>query len=140
MNWPGRLQVLMRRPLLVVDGAHNPYSAGKLRQAIEQYFAFDRAILIIGTSSDKDIAGIVSELAPLFDRVIVTRSTRPRAMATAPIVAEFSRHGLEAQAADDISTALRLALTLASEKDLICVTGSLFVVAGAIEQAKTLGS
>jgi dihydrofolate synthase/folylpolyglutamate synthase len=138
VSWPGRLQVLSRRPLLVVDGAHNPDSARKLKQSLEQYFDFDRAILVIGASSDKDIAGIVSELVPLFDKVIVTRSIHPRAMATAPIVAEFSQHGVEAQETDDISTALPLALTLAGGKDLICVTGSLFVVAGAIEQAGKL--
>jgi dihydrofolate synthase/folylpolyglutamate synthase len=109
-----------------------------LKQSLEQYFDFDRAILIIGASSDKDIAGIVSELVPLFDKVIVTRSIHPRAMATASVVAEFSQHGVEAQEADDISTALSLALTLAGEKDLICVTGSLFVVAEAIEQADKL--
>jgi dihydrofolate synthase/folylpolyglutamate synthase len=139
VNWPGRLQVLNRHPLVVADGAHNPYSAGKLREALQQYFKFDRAILIIGTSADKDKAGIVAELVPLFDRVIVTRSIHPRAMATAPLVAEFSRHGIKAETTDDISIALRLALTMAKENDLICVTGSLFVAAGAIEQAKTLG-
>jgi dihydrofolate synthase/folylpolyglutamate synthase len=139
VNWPGRLQVLNRHPLVVADGAHNPYSAGKLREALRQYFKFDRAILIIGTSSDKDIASIAAELVPLFDRVIVTRSIHPRAMAVAPLVAEFSRRSIKAKATDDISTALRLALTMAKANDLVCVTGSLFVVAGAIEQAKTLG-
>jgi dihydrofolate synthase/folylpolyglutamate synthase len=139
VNWPGRLQVLNRHPLVVADGAHNPYSAGKLREALQQYFKFDRAILIIGTSADKDIAGIVAELVPLFDRVIVTRSIHPRAMATAPLMAEFSRHGVKAESTDDISIGLRLALAMAKENDLICVTGSLFVAAGAIEQTKTLG-
>ena len=138
VSWPGRLQVLNRRPLIVVDGAHNPYSARKLKQALERYFDFDRAILIIGVSSDKDLAGIVSELVPLFDRVIATHSIHPRAMPTASVVAEFSRYGVEAQATEDISIALPLALALAGGKDLICVTGSLFVVAGAIEQAKEL--
>jgi len=138
VSWLGRFQVLSHRPLLVVDGAHNPDSARKLKQSLEQYFNFDRAILIIGVSFDKDIAGIVSELAPLFDKVIATHSIHPRAMPTASVVAEFSRHGVEAQATEDISIALPLALTLAGEKDLICVTGSLFVVAGAIEQAKVL--
>jgi len=138
VNWPGRLQVLSHRPLVLVDGAHNPDSARKLKQSLEQYFDFDRAILIIGVSSDKDIAGIVSKLVSLFDKVIVTRSIHPRAMATAPIVAEFSKHGVETQETDDISTALPLALTLAGDNDLICVTGSLFVVAGAIEQAGKL--
>ena len=122
----------------MVDGAHNPYSARKLKESLKQYFNPDRAILVIGASSDKDVAGIISELVPLFDKVIVTRSIHPRAMATAPIVAEFSQHGVEAQATDNISTALPLALTLAGGKDLICVTGSLFVVAEAIEQAGKL--
>ena len=138
VSWPGRLQVLSRRPLIVVDGAHNPDSARKLKQSLEQYFDFDRAILIIGTSSDKDIAGIISALVPLFDKVIATHSIHPRAMPTASVVAELSRHGVEAVATEDISIALPLALTLAGEKDLICVTGSLFVVAGAIEQAGKL--
>jgi len=138
VNWPGRLQILSRQPLLVVDGAHSPDSARKLTQALRQYYNFNRAILIFGVSFDKDIAGIISELVPLFDKVIVTRSTHPRAMATAPVVAEFARHGVAAQAIDDISNALPLALRLAEEKDLICVTGSLFAVAGAIEQAKVL--
>ncbi len=139
VDWPGRLQVLSRRPLVVVDGAHSPDSVRKLAQALGQYFDFERAILIIGASSDKDIAGMVSALVPQFDRVIVTRSTHPRALATTPIIAEFARHGVEAQATDDIATALPLALSLAGSRDLICVTGSLFVVAGAIEQAERLG-
>jgi dihydrofolate synthase / folylpolyglutamate synthase len=133
VNWPGRLQVLREKPYIVADGAHNPYSAAKLREALKKHFTFEHATLIIGTSSDKDISGIVSELAPIFNRVIVTRSTHPRAQEVAPLIAVFKEHGINAEAADDISTALPLALSGAGEKDLICVTGSLFVVAGAIE-------
>ena len=139
VNWPGRLQVLNRRPLVVVDGAHNPDSASKLRQSLEQYFDFDKSVLIIGASSDKDIAGIISELVPLFDEVIATHSIHPRAMPSASIVAECRRQGVEAKETDDISIALPLALSMVGEKDLICVTGSLFVIAGAIEQAELLG-
>ena len=111
----------------------------KVRQALGQYFKFDKAILIIGMSSDKDLPGIVAELAPVFEKVIVTRSTHPRAMATAPIAAEFQKHGIATRQTDDISEAMTLALSLAGEKDMICVTGSLFVAAGAIEQAMVLG-
>ena len=139
VGWPGRLQILSHHPFLIVDGAHNPDSARRLKQSLEQYFDFDRAILIMGTSSDKDIAGIVSELAPLFAKVIITRARHPRAMALPPIVAEFRRHGVEAQAVEAVSEALSLALALAGARDLVCVTGSLFVVAEAIEQADTQG-
>ncbi len=133
VSWPGRLQILRRRPLIVVDGAHNPDSAQKLRQSLEQYFGFDRAILVIGASSDKDIAGIISELFSLFDKVIVTCSRHPRAMAPALLKTEFARHGVETQVAEGVSIALSQALALAGDRDLICVTGSLFVVAEAIE-------
>ncbi len=139
VNWPGRLQVLSRQPLLVVDGSHNTESAGKLREALKEYFKFDRAILIIGVSADKDLGGIVSELKPLFNTVIATHSTHPRAMPTASVAAELRQQGTEALPTEDIATALPLALSLAGPRDLICVTGSLFVVAGAIEQAQLLG-
>ena len=136
VNWPGRLQVLSRQPLLVVDGSHNTESAGKLREALREYFEFDRAILIIGVSADKDLGGIISELAPMFNTVIATHSTHPRAMPTALVAAEIKRQGVECLMSEDISTALPLALSLAGPRDLICSTGSLFVVAGTIEQAR----
>jgi dihydrofolate synthase/folylpolyglutamate synthase len=138
VSWPGRLQVLSRRPLVVVDGAHNIGAAQSLAQALEQFFDFKRAILVFGTSQDKDIAGIVSELAPLFDEVIVTRSHHPRAMAPAPLAAEFARHKIKAQVADDVPSALSKALSLAGEKDLVCAAGSLFIVAEAMEASQTL--
>jgi dihydrofolate synthase/folylpolyglutamate synthase len=138
VQWEGRLQILSHKPLIVVDGAHNIDSVRKLRQSLKQYFDYERAILIIGLSADKDLRGVVSEVASFFDRVIVTHSIHPRAMATAPIVAEFTRHGVDAMETDDISVALPLAMDWAGDRDLICVTGSLFVVAGAIEQAEPL--
>jgi len=135
VNWPGRLQVLHRQPYLVVDGAHNPDSIRKLRQTLKQYFEFKRAVLIVGTSADKDIAGIVSGLLPITDRVIVTHSQHPRAAAAAPIVAEFTRQGVTAVVADDAAAALSLAREQAGPRDLICATGSLFIVAEVIAQA-----
>ena len=139
VRWEARLQVINRRPLVLVDGAHNGDSVHKLREALKHYFRYDKAILILGLSSDKDLEGIVTELAPAFNKVIATRSIHPRAMVTEPIAAEFRKHGIEAQQTDDISIALPMALKMAGEKDLICVTGSLFVASGAIEQAIVLG-
>ncbi|MGP8079992.1 MAG: bifunctional folylpolyglutamate synthase/dihydrofolate synthase [Dehalococcoidales bacterium] len=139
VDWEGRLQVLNRHPLVVADGAHNQDSAHKLRQALAQYFKFEKTVLIIGMSSDKDLAGIVAELAPIFPQVIVTKSQHPRAMDTRPIAEEFMKYGISARQTDDISVAMPLALSLAGEKDMVCITGSLFVAAGAIEQVVALG-
>ena len=152
VSWPGRFQILSHHPLLVVDGAMNIEGARGLKQSLVQYFGSfirlegrshlnnytSQAILVIGASWDKDVAGIVSELVSLFDKVIVTRSRHPRAMAPAAIVAEFTKYGVETQVVDDVAGALSSALALAGERGLICVTGSLFVVGEAIEQASRL--
>ena len=137
--WEGRLQVLNRQPLVVVDGAHNGDSAHKLKESLRQYFKFEKTVLVIGMSSDKDLASIVAELAPLFKTVIATRSNHPRSMPTSRIVDEFRKLGIAAAEMDNIADALPQALKLAGKNDLVCVTGSLFVVAGAIEQAMVLG-
>ncbi len=139
-NWAGRLQILGQHPLVIVDGAHNPDAARRLKQALTRYFDFRRAILIMGASADKDVTGVVSELASVFDEVIVTRSDHPRAMNLASLVAEFGKHGMEARAAENIPEALTLARTLAGDRDLICVAGSLFVVAEAMEQMSRKGT
>jgi len=152
VNWPGRFQVLRRHPLIVADGAHNLYSVQRLKETLGQYFGLvagrrlpgarlnngvshiDQAILVIGASFDKEVAGVVSELSPLFDKVIVTHSQHPRAAAPDALVAEFTQHGVETLVTDNVPAALSLAKSLSGNNDLICVTGSLFVVGEVIEQ------
>jgi dihydrofolate synthase/folylpolyglutamate synthase len=135
VEWPGRFQLLRRNPPVVVDGAHNVAAARSLKKALKHYFEGERAILVMGASGDKDVAGVIAELAPLFDRVIVTRSRHPRAMAPAPLAAEFARHGIKARIAEDVPSALSQALALAGKKDLVCLAGSLFIVGEALEAA-----
>ncbi len=139
VNWPGRLQVLSSKPLLIVDGAHTPESARRMRESLEKYFTFDGAVLIIGCSSDKDIPGIAKELSPLFGKAVVTRSIHPRSMPAENIVEEFRGRGVETVEVEDFTEALPAALSLAGENDLICATGSLFIAAGIIEEAEKQG-
>ena len=134
VNWPGRLQVLRRQPWFIIDGAHNAYSAKRLTEAIRQYFDFDRAVLILGASSDKDVAGMVAELASLTGNVVVTGSRHPRAVKPAALAGEFSKWGITPQAAEDVGSAVEMALAGAKETDLICATGSIFVIAEVVEE------
>jgi dihydrofolate synthase/folylpolyglutamate synthase len=137
VNWPGRFQILGHSPLIVVDGAHNPASAAELRLSLDYYLKekpSGRAVLVIGASSDKDIAGIARELSPPFDTVIATRSRHPRAMPPASITTAFKNAGLEVRTTSTIPEALELARQLAGEEGFICVAGSLFVVGEAMEQ------
>jgi dihydrofolate synthase/folylpolyglutamate synthase len=137
VSWPGRLQVLRRHPLLVVDGAHNADSAGRLVKALPQYFRFDDVVLVVGTSREKDIAGIIDQLLPLSRKVIVTRSRNPRAADVSALATEFSKRGVKPRESETVESAVALALREVGPRDIICVTGSLFVVAEAIEYLET---
>ncbi len=136
VRWPGRFQIIGRRPLVIADGAHNPAAAHELSRALAAYYpAGGCRVLVIGTSCDKDYAGIVRELAPLFDTVITTRSRHPRSLAPEKLAVEFESRGAKVLSADSVSTALEQALTLSGERDVICVTGSLFVAGEALAWA-----
>ena len=136
VRWPGRLEILSHEPLFLVDGAHNADSARRLKEAIKQYFDFQRLVLIIGVSSDKDIAGIAGELAPLSTVAIATRSRHPRALAPSLLLEELLKHGAYTELTESVAAAARRALALAEPRDLICATGSLFIAAEAIEFVK----
>ena len=133
VHWPGRLQIMGREPWVIVDGAHNADSARRLVEALERYFDFDRVLLILGVSSDKNIAGMVAELASLPSIVIVTRSHHPRAIEPARLAGEFSKWGITPEVAENVASAVELALSKAMPGDLICATGSLFIVAEVME-------
>ena len=135
-RWPGRLEILQQEPLVLVDGAHNADSARRLREAIAEYIRYDDMILVIGASSDKDIKGMLVELAPLADKIIATKSKHPRALPVNTLLNEIEKLDRKAAYYTNVSDAVGQALLNAWPHDLICVTGSLFVVAEAIEHIK----
>jgi dihydrofolate synthase/folylpolyglutamate synthase len=132
VKWPGRFQILQQHPTVLVDGAHNVASMKGLVNNIKAYFSYKEIILIFGTSCDKDIQGIVNELVSLSPQVIVTRTPHSRAAPLSILSAEFSKRGIEPETGETVSEALSRALSLADKTDIICVTGSLFVVAEAL--------
>ena len=63
VDWPCRLEVLSKAPPVICDGAHNPHSAARLRDTLPAYFDYRQVVLVVGVSKDKNMAGIVQELA-----------------------------------------------------------------------------
>jgi dihydrofolate synthase/folylpolyglutamate synthase len=140
-QWPGRLELVPGEPPMVLDGAHNGDSARKLVQSLAEAFPGRRLVLVLGTSQDKDIARILAELAPAASALVLTRSSHPRAWVDLEELAARAEPLLrDARTpiviAPEVPDALAQARRLAQPDDVICVTGSLFVVAAARE---TLG-
>ena len=133
VSWPGRLEVLRERPLVVADGAHNAESARRLREALVEYFGAKKVTFVIGTGGDKDIAGLARELTPLAESVIAARAAHPRAMEPRLICEAFAREKVPCEDVDSVPKAIERALAASGERGVICLAGSLFVAAEARE-------
>jgi dihydrofolate synthase/folylpolyglutamate synthase len=141
--WPGRLQILSQggdRPTLLLDCAHNVDSAEKLAAALLDNFVFDRLLLIFGVSIDKDVAGILERLLPLINVLVLTTSSHPRAMSQDEMQALTLEMELEVVSSTSVGEAVRIAYQMATPKDLICATGSMFVVGDLLNQWEVLQS
>ena len=77
---PGRCEIVHRDPTLILDAAHNPHGARALAETLESEFTFDEVIGVVAIFGDKDAAGVLKELEPILNSVIVTQSSSPRAM------------------------------------------------------------
>ena len=133
-RWDGRFQLLRESPRLVVDGAHNPYSMARLGETAREHFPEGRTLLVFGASADKQIEALVSEAAAFADEVWTVKSRHPRAADPAELAALFAGRGTPARSAGNVAEAMEQALSAADDNDLALVTGSLFVVAEALQR------
>jgi dihydrofolate synthase / folylpolyglutamate synthase len=131
--WPGRLQIVSRHPLTIVDGAHNDYSAYRLKKAIETLYPERSRILVLGISANKDIGGIVANLVPQSRLLVVTKAKHSRAASPETIKKETKKFSVPVIETETLSQALERAKELATPQDLVLVTGSLFLAGETLE-------
>ncbi len=127
-RWGGRLEIVSRKPLILLDGAHNPSAARRLREFLQEILGNKKIILVLGILSDKDIDGILSELVPISEKIIATRPDYYRAAAPYELKDRIKRLGKETIVINSISEAVIYAKEFAQSDTAICITGSLFTV------------
>lgn len=125
VKWPGRLEVVSRKPDFVLDGAHNPSGAAALAAYIREFCAERPVWIVYGAMRDKAIEEVTAELFPLAQRVIATAPNFPRALRAGAIL-EATDHP-NATLADTVQGAIDIART-APEEAIVFFTGSLFLV------------
>jgi dihydrofolate synthase/folylpolyglutamate synthase len=132
---PGRLQLIRTEPNLLLDGAHNPAGALILAQALRAEFSEKPLVGVIAVLADKDAAGLFSNLAGVFESVVITQSSSPRSMPAAELES-LAKDGLgqEVESISDFKLALERAKQRAIEIDgTVVVTGSITLVADVIK-------
>jgi folylpolyglutamate synthase/dihydrofolate synthase len=114
---PGRLEVVRRSPVTIVDAAHNPAGMAATMEAVTEAFAFTRLIGVLAVSGDKDVPGILDELEPVADKLVVSRNSSDRSMDVAKLadLAEAAFGPDRVHRAARLDEAVELAVTLADE-------------------------
>lgn len=138
VHLPGRMEMICEDPRIIVDGAHNGASVDALMRGIGQHIPYDSMIVIFGCQKDKDIAGMLRQLQIGADKIIFTTTGSPRSAVASDLAAEYSEHsGKMAQVADTLEEAMAIATSAITREDLICITGSFYLVAKAIRKYAT---
>ena len=135
LSSPGRLQLVRTEPALLLDGAHNPAGAMTLAVSLKSEFSEKPLVGLVAVLSDKDVAGVFSELAGCFERIVVTESSSNRSLEISelePIASDQS--GIKAEAITGVRDALERARTIALEIDgMVVVTGSISLVGDVLQ-------
>jgi dihydrofolate synthase/folylpolyglutamate synthase len=123
-TWPGRLEVIMGEPTIILDGAHNAAGAKALAEFLESRYPDKRKVMVFGVMQDKAYDKMLELLLPHVDATVLTKPAIDRGLAPEAL----RKHAPEAAISEDVRSALTKAKTMASGRDLILITGSLYVV------------
>ena len=130
VDWPGRMEIVRKEPLILVDGAHNLDSFRKLKNVIEQYLPGKKIILLFGASEDKDILGMIKIIKPVINRFIFSKTEHPRAAEINKIIKIGEKLNLEYESYDLLEDALQSAINVSNSDNVIIAAGSLFIAGG----------
>lgn len=128
-HWPGRVEVLRRDPVVIVDGAHNPQGTTALAETLRSIFPDRKFTFVCGVLADKDYDSSLDVIAPLADKFYAVTPNSYRALSAEQLAKEITtRCNVPAKSYDTIPEALDDVMANATKDDIICVFGSLYQV------------
>jgi dihydrofolate synthase/folylpolyglutamate synthase len=125
VKWPGRIEIIKRRPMVIVDSAHTADSARRLRDTLNEYLRVGQATLVVGVMGDKDLEGLASAVEPVARRVIATQAEHPRALNAEAVARVFRDRTVETYVEPKLSAAIDKAVSLSTASDAVVILGSI---------------
>ncbi len=127
-KWPGRLEILSREPLLMIDAAHNEEGARVLRNALDDYFPDRKLSFIMGVSNDKDYRTMARTVITRCTRIITVTPNSAKALPAAVLADAVSTYCNDVRVSDTIEEAVRTSLASVAPDEVICAFGSLYYI------------
>lgn len=127
-SWPGRLEVINKKPIFIIDGAHNEEGARVLYKNLKLYFPERRVTFIIGVLKDKDYKSMIEAVIPLSYKIITVTPDSDRALSADELAIFVSRYCKNISVSDTIEDAIGSSLETANAEDIICSFGSLYYI------------
>lgn len=129
--WEGRLETVASHPTIILDCAHNEESVRNMTMELRENFKFTRCFFVLGLMQDKNIDEVIRILSQLGDHFFLVPVNPPRGEAPEKLAEKLESYGKPSQIFETVSNALQAVKKIASQNDLICITGSIFLVATA---------
>ena len=139
VRWPGRFDIVCRKPLFIIDGGHNPQCIEALVKNIRDYLAGKKVIALTGVLADKDYADMYKPVMPLVDRFVCITPPNPRKLEAEQLARYLCQAGAQAQASESILDGVKKAMELAGEDGVVLCFGSLYSIGGIRDALKDLG-
>ena len=139
VRWPGRFDIVCRKPLFIIDGGHNPQCIEALVKNIRDYLAGKKVIALTGVLADKDYADMYKPVMPLVDRFVCITPPNPRKLEAQQLAQYLQQAGAQAQASESILDGVKKAMDLAGEDGVVLCFGSLYSIGGIRDALKDLG-
>lgn len=139
VRWPGRFDIVCRKPLFIIDGGHNPQCIEALVKNIQDYLAGKKVIALTGVLADKDYADMYKPVMPLVDRFVCITPPNPRKLEAEQLARYLRQAGAQAQASESILDGVKKAMDLAGKDGVVLCFGSLYSIGGIRDALKDLG-
>lgn len=139
VRWPGRFDIVCRKPLFIIDGGHNPQCIEALVKNIRDYLAGKKVVALTGVLADKDYADMYKPVMPLVDRFVCITPPNPRKLEAEQLARYLRQAGAQAQASESILGGVKQAMDLAGEDGVVLCFGSLYSIGGIRDALKDLG-
>ncbi len=127
-RWPGRMEVICKNPLVLIDGAHNIDGVKVLAENITKYFSDKKKVFIMGVLKDKEYKAMIEVIAPIADKIITVTPLSERALSAAELAENIKPYCKNVLVSDTIESGIVTAIQRNTNDDIICAFGSLYYI------------